>query len=105
MIRAVRLARPGWWPGVAAWMLWALVMVVCLVVPWLDQPLRQAGRPDLVQWDARPGVAAVSAATIGAVLILLGFVLLLTPTGSLPRPAGAGGPGPWWPCRWGCWRW
>ena len=145
MIPAVRLARPAWWPVVAAWTLWALVMVACLVIPWLDQLLRRAGRPDLVQWDARPGVALVSAATIGAVLasrrprhpvgwlllaqavslvatgaaaqyltwglldrrgvlpstrfvalyypacagavlILLGFVLLLTPTGSLPSP-------------------
>ena len=51
-----------------AWALWALAMVTCLVIPWLDQQLRQAGRPDLVQWDLRPGVALVSAATVGAVL-------------------------------------
>jgi hypothetical protein len=142
---AARLARPGRWPGVVAWTLWALAMVACLVIPWLDQRLRQAGRPDLVQWDLRPGVALVTAATVGAVLasrrprhpvgwlllaqvasnlatgaaaqylawgllapggalpatrlvalsypasaggglILLGFVLLLTPTGKLPSP-------------------
>jgi hypothetical protein len=112
---------------------------------WSDHLLRQAGRPDLVQWDARPVLAAVSTATVGVVLasrrprhpvgwllvalalslvatgaaaqyvtwellvapgtlpaaryaalcylaavfttlILLGFVLLLTPTGSLPSP-------------------
>jgi hypothetical protein len=140
---ATRLARPRRWPGVVAWTLWALAMVAWLVIPWLDQRLRQAGRPDLAQWDARPGVALVTAATVGAVLasrrprhpvgwlllaqvasnlatgaaaqylawgllpggplpatravalfyasaggglLLLGFVLLLTPTGKLPSP-------------------
>src|SRR5215211_4485953 len=63
-----RLARPRRWPGVVAWTLWALAMAVWLVIPWLDDRLRQAGRPDLTQWDLRPGVAAVSAATVGAVL-------------------------------------
>jgi hypothetical protein len=139
-----RLARPRRWPGVVAWTVWALAMAVWLVIPWLDDRLRQAGRPDLTQWDLRPGVALVSAATVGAVLasrrprhpvgwlllaqvatnlatgaaaqylawgllpggslpatravalaypasaggglILLGFVLLLTPTGKLPSP-------------------
>src|SRR5512133_180562 len=141
---AARLARLRRWPGVVAWTLWALAMVACLVIPWLDQQLRRAGRPDLTQWDLRPGVALVSAATVGAVLasrrprhpvgwlllaqvaanlatgaaaqdlawgllpggplpatryvalsypasaggglLLLGFVLLLTPTGKLPSP-------------------
>jgi hypothetical protein len=141
---AARLARPRRWPGVVAWTLWALAMAVWLVIPWLDDRLRQAGRPDLTQWDLRPGVAAVSVATVGAVLasrrphhpvgwlllaqvatnlttgaaaqylawgllpggslpatravavlypasaggglLLLGFVLLLTPTGKLPSP-------------------
>jgi hypothetical protein len=140
-----RPARPRRWPGVVAWTLWALAMVACVLIPWLDQLLRKAGRPDLAQWDARPVVALVSAATVGAVLasrrpqhpvgwlllaqtasllatgaaaqylawglqahpdplpatryaalyypasaggglILLGFVLLLTPTGKLPSP-------------------
>jgi hypothetical protein len=148
---ATRWARPRRWPGVVAWTLWALAMVACLVIPWLDQQLRQAGRPELTQWDLRPGVAAVTVATVGAVLasrrprhpvgwlllaqvasnlatgaaaqylawgllpggplpatravalaypasaggglLLLGFVLLLTPTGKLPSPG--------W--RWCCW--
>ena len=63
-----QLARPRRWPGVVAWTLWALAMAVWLVIPWLDDRLRQAGRPDLTQWDLRPGVAAVTAATVGAVL-------------------------------------
>src|SRR5919198_3691768 len=145
VIPVARPARPSWGPVVLAWTLWAVSIVACLVIPWLDQRLRQAGRGDLVQWDTRPGVAGVSAVTIGAVLasrrprhpvgwlllaqamsllatgaaaqyltwglvdgrgalpatryvalyypasagamlLLLGFVLLLTPTGSLPSP-------------------
>jgi hypothetical protein len=146
---ATRVVRPRRWPGVVAWTLWALAMVAWLVIPWLDQQLRQAGRPDLVQWDIRPGVALVTAASVGAVLasrrpahpvgwlllaqvasnlatgaaaqyltwgllaggplpatrfvalsypasaggglLLLGFVLLLTPTGKLPSPGWR-----WW---------
>ncbi len=145
MSPAARLARPRRWPGVLAWTLWALVMLALAAVPWSDHLLRLAGRPDLRQWDARPALGGVSAATVGAVLasrrprhpvgwlllafalslvvtgaaaqylahgllarpealpaaryaalyypatvftalILLGFVLLLTPTGSLPSP-------------------
>jgi hypothetical protein len=140
-----KAARMRWWPGVLAWALWALAVAACLVIPWLDDRLRRAGRADLVQWDARPGVAAVITVTVGAALasrrsrhpvgwlllaqtivllaagaaaqyvawgllasggafpatrhvalyysaatggglILLGFVLLLTPTGRLPSP-------------------
>jgi hypothetical protein len=140
-----KAARMRWWPSVLAWALWALTVAACLVIPWLDDRLRRAGRPDLTQWDARPGVAAVITVTVGAVLasrrprhpvgwlllaqtivlmaagaaaqyvawgllarggafpatrqvaiyysaatggglILLGFVLLLTPTGGLPSP-------------------
>jgi hypothetical protein len=43
-------------------------MVACLVIPWLDQLLRRADRPDLTQWDLRPGIGLVSAVTVGAVL-------------------------------------
>jgi hypothetical protein len=91
-----RVARPRWWPGVAAWVLWALVMLGLAVAPWMDQLLRQAGRADLVSWvpDAvvGPVVAVLSAATVGAVLasrrprhpvgwLLLGFAMSLTGSG------------------------
>src|ERR671911_2659151 len=67
-----RLTRPRWWPGVAAWALWALTMLAIPVIAWLDQLSRQAGRPDLAQLTlgafVGPVLAAVSAATAGAVL-------------------------------------
>jgi two-component system, NarL family, sensor kinase len=137
--------------GMLPWVLWALTVLVLAAVPWLDQLLRQAGRPDLIQLTPEtvpPALALVSAATVGAVLAsrrprhpvgwllvalalsliaasaaaqyltwgllvrpgslpaaglvaryypalgfivltLIGFVLLLTPTGSLPSPR-------WW---------
>jgi hypothetical protein len=69
---ATRLARSRWWPGVAAWALWALIMLGILVIAWLDQLSRQAGRPELAQLTPSavvgPVLAAVSAATAGAVL-------------------------------------
>jgi hypothetical protein len=145
MTSAARLARPPARPGVLAWILWALTLLALVVVPWLDHLLSQADRPDLTQWDVRPMLGGVCAATVGAVLasrrprhpagwlllaqavslvatgaaaqylawgllahpgalpaaryvalyypaaactglLLLGFVLLLTPTGSLPSP-------------------
>jgi hypothetical protein len=143
-----KAARMRWWPVVLAWALWGLAMLGLAAVPWLDSLLRQAGRPDLVQFTGGgwlPSLAAMSAGTVGAVLasrrphhpvgwlllalglalaaagaaggyvycglaarpgalpaassvalyvpatvvvalISLGFVLLLTPTGSLPSP-------------------
>jgi hypothetical protein len=69
---ATRLARPRWWPGVAAWSLWTLTMLGIPVVAWLDQLSRQAGRPELAQLTANvfvgPLLAAVSGTTVGAVL-------------------------------------
>ena len=72
MIPATRVARPRWWPGVAAWALWALTVLSLPVIAWLDHLSRQAGRPELAQLGGGPVVApvlaAVSAATVGAVL-------------------------------------
>jgi hypothetical protein len=72
VIPATRVARAHWWPGVAAWALWALTMLALPVIAWLDQLSRQAGRPDLAQLDlgaaVGPVLACVSAATAGAVL-------------------------------------
>jgi hypothetical protein len=69
---ATRLTRPRWWPGVAAWALWALTMLGIPVIGWLDQLSRQAGRPDLAQLTlgayVGPVLALVSAVTVGAVL-------------------------------------
>ena len=91
-----RVARPRWWPGVAAWVLWALVMLGLAVVPWMDRLMIRAGRPDLAVWVpgsvVGPVLAVLSAATVGAVLasrrprhpvgwLLLGFALSLTATG------------------------
>jgi hypothetical protein len=72
VIRAGRLARPHWWPGVAAWALWALSMLGLPMTAWLDQLSRQAGRPELAQLSGGsmvgPVLGMVSAATVGAVL-------------------------------------
>lgn len=136
-----------------AWLGCAMVVLGLAVVAWQDHLLRQAGRPDLVLFDAFatiPVLSLVSASTAGAVLasrrprhpvgwlllaaglfltangvaagylrygllaqpgalpairsvvlyypatlftaqVLMGFVLLLTPTGSLPSPGWR-----WW---------
>jgi hypothetical protein len=68
---AARLARPRWWAAMLGWALWALTLLGLVAAAWLDRLLRQAGRPELVllQGGNLPlVVAAVSAATIGAVL-------------------------------------
>src|SRR6266508_4472152 len=78
-----RPARPAWrrWRPVGlAWALWALAMLSVPMAAWLDHLLRQAGRPDLLELTptAIPPVVAAFAC--------IGFVLLLTPTGTLPSP-------------------
>jgi hypothetical protein len=65
-------ARPGWWPGVLAWALWALTLLGLAVGAWLDHLVRQTGSPESA-WMLQAGsvpllVAAVSAASVGALL-------------------------------------
>jgi hypothetical protein len=67
-----REVRPRSWPGVLAWGVWSLTMLGLAVAAWLDQLQRQAGSPETA-WLLQPAsvpllVAAVSAATIGALL-------------------------------------
>jgi hypothetical protein len=64
--------RLRWWPAGLAWALWGLAILGLAVVAWLDRLLREAGRPDLVGLvpaNVPPLLGAVSAATVGAVLI------------------------------------
>jgi hypothetical protein len=68
---AARPARPGRWPVVLAWALWALAILGVGLVAWFDQLVRPAGRSELVLLDANgliSGLAVLSAATVGAVL-------------------------------------
>ena len=105
MTPAVRLIRPRWWPGVAAWALWALTMLGIPVIAWLDQLSRQAGRPDVTQLGGGlvegPVLGLVSATTVGAVLasrrprhpvgwLLLAFGLSLSVGGVVPAYAAYG---------------
>jgi hypothetical protein len=83
------------WPTVAAWGLWGLGVVGVATIPWFDQLLRAAGRPDLTQLNASTiplVLAALLAATVGAVLadrrprhpvgwLLLGLGLTVTASG------------------------
>jgi hypothetical protein len=88
-------ARPGRWAAGLAWALWLASLLCLAAVPWLDELLRQAGRPDLAQFTfpdvATPVLAMVSSATVGAVVaarrpahpvgwLLLGIALALTAT-------------------------
>src|SRR6266568_1088016 len=72
VIPLARQARPRRWSGVLAWALWALAMLGLAVAAWLDYLQRQAGSPETA-WLLQPGsvplgVAAVSAATVGALV-------------------------------------
>ena len=71
MTPAARPARPRWWPEVLVWALWALVMLGVPVAFWLNQLARQVGRSDQAGSNVDTTIyllAAVSAATVGAVL-------------------------------------
>ena len=69
MTPAARLVQPRQWSGVVAWALWVLVLIGMAVGFWLEDLLRQAGWADPLDTAVGPTVAAVSAATVGAVLV------------------------------------
>jgi hypothetical protein len=69
---AARAAGPRRWLGVLAWAMWALTVLGLAGAAWLDQLQHQAGSPETA-WLLQPAsvpllVAAVSAATVGALL-------------------------------------
>jgi hypothetical protein len=100
-------ARPAWplrwWPGGLAWALWVLTLLGLATTAWLDQLLRQAGRPEL-SWlgagNAASVGAAVIAATIGALVASrrprhpVGWLLLAM--GLALTLSGAGGGYKWY---------
>ena len=64
-------ARTRWRPTWLAWGLWTLAMLGLVVLVWLDQLLRQTGRPELVVLNPTafaPVLGAVTTATVGAVV-------------------------------------
>jgi hypothetical protein len=90
-----RELRPRGWPVRLAWVLWALAVLGLVLVTWLDQLLRQTGRPGLVVLvpsAVAPVLGAVSTATVGALVagrrpahpvgwLLLAFGLSLSAAG------------------------
>jgi hypothetical protein len=58
------LGRPHRWLAGLAWGLWTLAMLCLAPAVWLQHLAGQAGRPDLVVFDA-PTVVAVAAAHVG----------------------------------------
>jgi hypothetical protein len=90
-----RCTRTRWRPGWLAWGLWTLTILGVVVLVWLDQLLRQTGRPELVVLNPTafaPVLGAVSTATVGAVVasrrprhpvgwLLLAFGLSLSAAG------------------------
>jgi hypothetical protein len=99
LTQAARVARPRWWPAALAWTLWVLTLLGLAATAWLDQLLRRAGRPE-VAWlgaDKAPSVvAAVSAATVGALVASrrprhpVGWLLLATGLSLVLSAAGGG---------------
>jgi hypothetical protein len=90
-----RPARSRWWPGWSAWALWALAVLGLATVPWFDQLLRQARRPELTQLSASTIpylLAVVIAATVGAVLLTLALSVTASGGGRRVRALWAGGP-------------
>jgi hypothetical protein len=63
--------RTRWRPALLAWGLWTLTILGLVVLGWLDQLLRQTGRPELVVLNPTafaPVLGAASTATFGAVV-------------------------------------
>jgi hypothetical protein len=90
---------------VAAWALWALVVLGLAAGFWLEVVLRRAGHADPLDTAVGPTVAMLSAATVGAVLagrrphhpvgwLLLAFALSLAANGVAGGYAPYGAPGP-----------
>jgi hypothetical protein len=67
-----RRSRPGLWPAVLAWALWTPILLGLAATVWLDRLLIEAGLPELAtvlsSSNLTSAVAAVSAATVGALL-------------------------------------
>jgi hypothetical protein len=66
-----RDTRRRWHPSWLAWGLWTLTILGLVVLVWLDQWLRQTGRPELVVLNPTafaPVLGAVSTATVGALV-------------------------------------
>jgi hypothetical protein len=67
-----RTARPRRWPAGLAWALWALIFLGLVATLWLDRLLRRAGFSELTyllgSGNATEAVAALSAATVGALV-------------------------------------
>ena len=83
-----------------------LLLVLGLSLAWGGVPPAYAAYGLLVRPGALPAANAVARywpVTVVTAQTAASFVLLLTPTGSLPSPAGAGGPGRPWPQRSCCW--
>src|SRR4029453_18643031 len=90
-----RGTRSRWRPTWLAGGVWTLAMLGLVVLVWLDQLLRQTGRPELVVLNPTafaPVLGAVTTATVGAVVasrrprhpvgwLLLAFGLSLTAAG------------------------
>ncbi len=90
-----REPRSRRWPARLAWVLWALAVLGLAVTVWLDQLLRQTGRPELVVLvpsAVPPLLGAVSVATAGVLVagrrpahpvgwLLLAFGLSLSAAG------------------------
>jgi hypothetical protein len=68
---AAGVTRTRWWPARLAWTLWVLAMLWLAVCVWLDQLLRQTGRPELAVLTPSaisPVLGAVIVATVGALV-------------------------------------